>query len=303
MIYRLAVPSVVVIGVLDGVHRGHQAVLKHARGLAAGLAPSKAKTLALTFHPHPSEVLRGTAPPSLCTIERRVELLRLHGADDVIVEPFTKELAAFTPERFVRELIVGRLDAKAVVVGENFRYGIRRTGDIAQLRAAGEALGFRVESAVIAGDERGAFSSTRVREAVARGDLDEAALVLGRRHSISGIVEVGDRLGRTLGFPTANLGNVRELLPPHGVYAAFAGDRPAVVNLGVRPTVGGSALRIEAHLLDFQGDLYGSALRVHFVKRLRGEQKFSGLEELRLQIARDVDAARAALAESGGNGE
>jgi riboflavin kinase/FMN adenylyltransferase len=293
--------SVVVIGVLDGVHRGHQAVLKHARGLVSEILPSGGKTRVLTFHPHPSHVVRGSAPPSLCTIERRIELLRFHGADEVIVEPFTKELAAWSPERFVRELIVGRLHAKAVVVGENFRYGERRSGDITRLRADGDTLGFRVESAPTCGDERGPFSSTRVREAVARGDLEEAKHVLGRRHSISGIVEAGDRVGRTLGFPTANLGGVSELLPPYGVYAAFADDRPAVVNLGVRPTMGGSALRVEAHLLDFEGDLYGSAMRLHFVRRLRGEQKFSGLDELRMQIARDVDAARAALDAAEGN--
>lgn len=284
--------AAVVIGNLDGVHRGHQAVLAQARAVAdaRGLA-----TVVLTFDPHPSEVLRGRAPPRLATLERRVELLRRHGADEVIVEPFTRELASLTPERFATELLAARLGAKAVVVGDDFRFGARRAGDLAALRALGAALGFDVMAAEVARDERGPFSSTRVRAAIAGGDLDEASRLLGRRHSISGVVEAGDRRGRTIGFPTANLGGVVEVLPPHGVYAAFAGDRPAVMNLGVRPTVDGTSLRIEAHLLGWEGDLYGQPMRVHLVERIREERRFAGLGELRAQIARDADAARAIL--------
>ncbi|MBX3210484.1 MAG: bifunctional riboflavin kinase/FAD synthetase [Labilithrix sp.] len=285
--------SAVIIGNLDGVHRGHQAVLRQARALAdaRGL-----RTVVLTFDPHPSQVLRGFTPPRLATLERRVELLRRHGADDVVVEPFTLDFAALTPPRFVKELLVERLGARAVVVGENFRFGAKRAGDLDALRSFGRDLGFEVAAAEVAGDERGPFSSTRVRDAIGSGDLDEATRLLGRRHSISGVVEGGDRRGRTIGFPTANLGGVAEVLPPHGVYAVFAGDRPGVMNLGVRPTVDGANLRVEVHLFDFDGDLYGQSMRVHVVSRIRDEKKFAGLGELRAQIAVDAEAARRSLA-------
>ena len=293
--YPAPVQSAVIIGNLDGVHRGHQAVLQQARAIAdaRGLV-----TRVLTFDPHPSEVLRGSAPPRLATLERRIELLRRHGADEVVVEPFTKELAAFSPERFVKELLVARLGAKAVVVGENFRFGAKRAGDLEALRRFGAAYGFEVAAAEVAGDERGPFSSTRVRDAIARGELDEATRLLGRRHSLSGLVEGGDRRGRTIGFPTANLGGVTEVLPPYGVYAVFADDRPGVMNLGVRPTVDGKSLRVEVHLLDFDGDLYGKPMRVHLVRRIRDEKKFAGLDELKAQIAADASAARTILAEA-----
>lgn len=268
-------------------------MLRQARALAdaRGLC-----TVVLTFDPHPSQVLRGFTPPRLATLERRVELLRRHGADDVVVEPFTLDFAALTPSRFAKELLVDRLGARAVVVGENFRFGAKRAGDLEALRGFGRELGFEVAAAEVAGDERGPFSSTRVRDAIAGGDLDEATRLLGRRHSISGVVEGGDRRGRTIGFPTANLGGVPEVLPPRGVYAVFADDRPGVMNLGVRPTVDGANLRVEVHLFDFDGDLYGQSMRVHLVSRIRDEKKFSGLDELRAQIALDAEAARRSLA-------
>jgi riboflavin kinase / FMN adenylyltransferase len=290
--------SVVVIGNLDGVHRGHQAVLRQAREIAQARG---LETLVLTFNPHPNEVLRGTAPPRLATLERRVELLERHGADRVIVEPFTPELAAFTPERFARELLSEQLSARAIVVGENFRFGAQRAGDLDALRGFGQELGFDVAVTEAAGDERGPFSSTRVRDTIAAGDIAEATHLLGRRHSIFGVVEGGDRRGRTIGFPTANIGGAVEVLPPHGVYAVFASspalgaDRPGVMNIGVRPTVDGTSLRIEVHLFDFDADLYGAPMRVHLVASLRGERKFGSLDELKTQIAIDADAARAAL--------
>lgn len=284
--------SAIVIGNLDGVHRGHQAVLAQARAIADARGLS---TVVLTFDPHPNQVLRGWTPPRLTTLQRRIELLRRHGADHVIVEPFTRELASVTPERFAKELLASRLGAKAVVVGENFRFGAQRAGDLDRLRALGAELGFEVAAAEVARDERGPLSSTRVRAAISNGDLEEAEALLGRRHSLSGVVEHGDRRGRTLGFPTANVGGVVEVLPPYGVYAVFADDRPAVMNLGVRPTVDGKSLRVEVFILDFDGDLYGKPMRVHLAGRIRGEEKFAGLGELKAQIASDVDAARAIL--------
>ncbi|MFO0742787.1 MAG: bifunctional riboflavin kinase/FAD synthetase [Labilithrix sp.] len=292
-----ALKSVVVIGNLDGVHRGHQAVLRQARALAdrSGRDLARSRVLVLTFDPHPAEVLHGKVKPRLCTVARRVELLRVNGADDVVVEPFTKELAALTPEEFAKELLSARLHCTAVVVGQNFRFGAQRAGDMNTLRELGATLGFEVVASEIASDEKGPFSSTRVRDAIAAADLGEAAHVLGRPHSISGVVEHGDKRGRTIGFPTANLGQVTELLPPHGVYAVRADDRPGVMNLGVRPTVDGTQLRIEVHLFDFAGDLYDQPMRVHLVERVREERKFAGLDELKAQIAKDAALARAIL--------
>lgn len=290
-------PSVVVIGNFDGVHRGHQAVLRQARTLAdaRGL-----RCVVLTFDPHPSLVLGRGAPPQLTTLATRVELLRQHGATDVVVEPFTTELASWTPEQFVGDLLAKRLGTRAVVVGENFRFGQNRAGDFETLRTLGAVHGLEAVAAEIDGDHDGPFSSTRVRDAVASGDVERAAYVLGRPHALSGVVEHGDARGRTLGFPTANLGGVGEMLPRYGVYAARAsgagtGEHGAVMNVGVRPTVDGMALRIEAHLFDFDGDLYGKRLKIVLVARLRGEQKFAGIEELRAQIAKDAEAARKRL--------
>ncbi len=289
--------SAVVIGNFDGVHRGHQAVLAQAREVARKRGSD---VVALTFHPHPNEVLGRGIPPRLVTLARRLELLYLHGADRVVVEPFTHELASWTPERFARELLAERLGARAVVVGKNFRFGHHRAGDFAVLEELGRTFGFDAIAAEVSGDEVGRFSSTRAREAIARGDLAAAVRVLGRPHSISGTVAEGDRLGRTLGFPTANLAGVEEMLPPYGVYAARVGlpegPAKAVMNIGVRPTVGGTALRIEVHLLDVKDrDLYGATLRVELVAPLRGEQKFDGLDALKAQIEKDVVAARRAL--------
>lgn len=290
--------AVVAIGNFDGVHRGHQAVLAQAGELGRGLG---ARVVALTFHPHPTVVLGRPPPARLTTLARRVELLRAHGADEVVVEPFTLALAAVTPARFVRDLLVGGLGARAVVVGEGFRFGAKRAGDFTTLTALGAELGFQAEAATVAGDAAGPFSSTRAREAIARADVAEAERVLGRPHELSGVVAPGDRLGREIGFPTANLEGTEETLPPHGVYAvrvireATRARHDGVLNVGVRPTVGGVALRVEAHLFDFDEDLYGERLRVELVAHLRPEQRFAGVDALTEQIRADVARARALL--------
>jgi riboflavin kinase/FMN adenylyltransferase len=293
---------VLVVGNFDGVHRGHQAVLGEAvtQARARGLA-----CCVLTFDPHPGAVVGVGAPPLLATMERRAELMAALGIDRVYVRRFDVAFAAYPPERFARELVAGTLLARLVVVGENFRFGARRSGDLALLRALGESLGFEVRVHAVACDARGPFSSTRAREAIATGDLPETAHVLGRPHALSGVVGGGDRRGRTIGFPTANLEQVPELLPPDGVYAVSVtrlGDAGTslplgggVMNIGVRPTVGGGRRTVEAHVLGFDGDLYGARLRVDLVARLRGEQRFKSLDELKAQIARDVVAARTHL--------
>jgi riboflavin kinase/FMN adenylyltransferase len=218
----------------------------------------------------------------------------------VLVEPFTAELSAKTPRQFVQELLIGDLGAAVVAVGENFRFGRDREGDLATLTELGRELGFEARAYALHGDTRGAYSSSRVRNALAAGDLDDVERVLGRPHSVSGVVVEGARRGRTLGFPTANLANVVEGLPPNGVYACAVDAldaqgvaralAPAVANLGVRPTVSGG-FSIEAHLLNFTGDLYGERVRVHFLARLREERRFSGIDELKAQVERDRDQA------------
>jgi riboflavin kinase / FMN adenylyltransferase len=296
-------PGVLVIGNFDGVHLGHQAVVREAVARARSLGISAG---VLTFQPHPAAVVGAGAPPLLTTLARRAELLGALGVERMYVRRFDTAFAAWQPDRFARELVAEALRARLVVVGENFRFGAKRAGDLTLLRALGADLGFEVLVHAAASDARGPYSSTRAREAVVAGDLDEVKRVLGRPHALSGRVVHGDERGRTIGVPTANLGAVPELLPPNGVYAvtadrfseaakAFVPLARGVTNIGVRPTVGGSRLSVETFLLDFEGDLYDAELRVHLVTRLRDEKKFGSLDELKAQIARDVAAARSAF--------
>jgi riboflavin kinase/FMN adenylyltransferase len=293
-----------VVGNLDGVHRGHQALVAEAVRVAKrrSLVPAL-----LTFDPHPSAVVGTGAPPTLTTLDRKAELVADLGIARVVARTFTREFSAWPAERFVRELVKGRLHAEAVFLGDNFRFGAGRSGDPAALRALGDAMGFETHVAAMLFDAKGQLSSSRVRAALEAGDLADAELALGRRHSVSGIVIHGDHRGRTLGFPTANLGEVPELVPANGVYAVAVDEIDeegaaralalGVTNVGVRPTVGGEARRtLEVHLFDVDRDLYGVRLRVHWVARLREERKFEGLEALRAQIARDAAEAKRLVA-------
>lgn len=295
-------PAAIALGNFDGVHLGHRAILAQTVEVARrlGVAP-----VVLSFDPHPAEVVGRGRPPVLTTIERRAELALAEGVDAFDLCTFDAELASWSPERFAEELLSRAMHARAVIVGENFRFGAKRAGDFSTLRALGATLGFEAVPAVLAGDDKGPWSSTRAREAIAAGDVAEAARVLGRPHELNGVVVEGDRRGRTLGFPTANLGDVAEVPPPRGVYAVRVSlvedeERPlagGVMNLGVRPTVAGAVGETrEVHLLDWSGDLYGRTLRVRLVARLREERRFPSLDALRAQIATDVAAARAALA-------
>jgi len=294
--------SLVVIGNFDGVHLGHRAVLEassreaDARGLA---------TVALTFEPHPSAVLGRGAEPVLTTLERKIELLgRVCPGLTVVVEAFTQDLASLSPAAFAETVLARALSARVVVVGKNFRFGHGRAGDLATLEGLGQGLGFEARAQPLHGDARGPYSSSRIREALAAGDLVTAEALLGRPHSLSGTVVRGAGRGRTIGVPTANLDGVAEALPPYGVYACVV-DRldsagpsalaKAVINVGERPTVG-AGFSVEAHLFDFEGDLYGERLRLHLCTRLREERRFAGLDELRAQIARDMNDAKDALA-------
>jgi riboflavin kinase / FMN adenylyltransferase len=292
--------SLVAIGNFDGVHRGHQAVIGRAAQEARqrGLRP-----LILTFHPHPAEVLGRGGYSMLTTLERKIELVtRIDPALFVVVQPFTRELSSLSPAEFVNDFLVGLLGARVVIVGENFRFGHQRAGDLATLEALGRSAGLEARAEQLEGDGSGTFSSSRVREVLARGDLGVAEWILGRPHSVSGVVTRGAQRGRQIGFPTANLDDVLELLPPDGVYACLVdledGARAlAAANLGTRPTFDGSRRVLEAHLLDFDGTLYGKRLRLHFIERLRDERRFGGPEELRAQLAEDVAAARRRLAD------
>jgi riboflavin kinase / FMN adenylyltransferase len=298
----LGQPSLVAIGNFDGVHRGHHAVLEQAIALAreAGLVPR-----VLTFDPHPSVVLGRGALPSLTSLDRKLELLCRQSAElQVVVEPFTLELAKTEPVDFTRQLLVEALAAKVVLVGENFRFGRARAGDFALLQRLGAEQGFRAEATALECDALGPVSSTRVRAALEAADLGTVEALLGRPHALTGVVVPGQGRGRTIGVPTANLSGFVEALPPHGVYAVlvdqrreggFAALAAGVANFGVRPTLGAGP-SFEAHLFDTSLDLYGQELRVHLLGRLREERKFSGVDELRAQIARDIEAARAVTA-------
>ena len=286
--------TLVMVGNFDGVHRGHQWVLE--RGLTRARL-HQLDPIVLTFHPHPSEVLGRGTQPVLTPLVRKIDLLtRLSPDLTVVVEPFTRELAAASPRQFAAELLQQKLGARMVSVGENFRFGRGRTGDAQSLRALGEELGFEAHPEALDADERGVISSTRIRELITSGAVTAAEKLLGRPHALSGVVERGEQRAQTLGVPSANLGNVPELMPARGVYAVLVdvldGDTyhrlgPGITNVGVRPTHGAGDLRAEAHVLGFSGDLYGKSLRIHLVDRLRDERRFGSLDELRAQLARD----------------
>ncbi len=281
-----AAERAVAIGTFDGVHRGHRAVLEAAR--ATGL-----RTCVVTFSPHPRTVL-GYEVRLLTPVERRIELLGELEPDDLLVVDFTPELATKTPEEFV-DSVLRPLGAKAVLAGEDFRFGAGRRGDLALL----EGLGFEIVPVPLVEG----VSSSRIRELLAEGDIGGAAQLLGRPPELEGPVVPGDQRGGTLGFPTANLAVAPEILvPAYGIYAGAArlldtgdgAEHRTALSIGVNPHYGGVERRIEAFLLDFDGDLYGRPLRVELWERLRDERSFESEDELVEQIARDVEATRAA---------
>lgn len=290
-------PTAVVPGNHDGVHAGHRALIAAARLRADALGLD---VVAMTFDPHPLAVLAPErAPLPITTLARRTELLREAGCDDVHVARFDAAYAAQSPEHWVDQNLVEQLSARVVVVGSDFQFGAKRAGNVARLRELGTSRGFEVVEVgpVLLGER---VSSTRIRDALRTGDVATATSMLGRVHEVDGTVVTGHRRGRTIGFPTANLDCDRVLMPADGVYAVIARvlDRPSILrgvaNLGTRPTFA-AGRSVEAHLFDFDGDLYGARLRIGFVARLRGEQKFDGVDALRAQIARDADTARSLL--------
>jgi riboflavin kinase/FMN adenylyltransferase len=268
----------VAIGTFDGVHRGHRAAIETAMG--TGL-----RSAVVTFTPHPRKVL-GYDVQLISSLERRIELIEAIGPDELVVLQFTPKLASREPEEFVRE-VLEPLGTRVVAAAEDFRFGKGRRGDVALLRAQG------LEVAEVPPVE--GVSSTRIRELLRAGDVVAAARLLGRPPEVEGRVVSGDQRGGTLGYPTANLAPEPDLLvPAHGIYAGAARGHRVALSIGVNPHYGGSERRVEAFLLEFEGDLYGQQLRVELWNRLRDERAFASEQELIEQIGRDVEAARSA---------
>ena len=281
--------TVVAIGSFDGVHLGHQALLAQLRARARHY---RVPSVVYTFDPPTRVLTQGVE--YLSTLPEKLELLARYGMDECVAVPFTAEFAARPKEAFLDDL--RSLRPRALVVGEDFYFGRGRAGGVADLReVCADVLALPMHQ--LGG---GDIKSTRVRELLREGDVEGAGRLLGRRYDAQGVVVRGDQLGRTLGWPTANLRVSGGKALPMGVFAVLVlgdgGERwGGVANVGMRPTVGGQERRFEVHLFDFEGDLYGQELQVKFVSRLRGEQKFANLDELRAQIARDAAAAREAL--------
>lgn len=276
-------PRRVAIGTFDGVHRGHQAVIEGADTV-------------LTFDPHPLEILHPAAAPKLImpfAVKR--DMIEVLGVEELVVIPFDEGFASIEAEGFIEQVLVRRLTAEHVSVGENFRFGAKARGD-PQMLADHREFATRVVPLVEVDGET--VSSSRIRALVAAGEVDAARRCMAAPFMVEGTVEAGDQRGRELGFPTANLvPDDRLVIPGHGVYAAFANGLPAAVNVGVRPTFeSGRGVLIETYLIDFDEDLYGQNLRVAFVARLRGEKRFPSVEELISQMHRDVEDARRACA-------
>ena len=269
----------VAVGTFDGVHRGHRQVIDAAR--EPGLRPT-----VVTFDPHPRTVLHGRVE-LLATLQRRLELLAEAGVEDVLVLRFDERLAALPAREFAERMLRG-IGGEVVAAGETFRFGHGREGDLELL----EKLGFAVRRVPLAEN----VSSSRIRELVHAGDTEQAAMLLGRPPEVEGVVVRGDARGRALGFPTANL-EVPEglLVPPDGVYAGWSRDRRAAISIGTNPHFDGVERRVEAHLLDFDGDLYGERLVVEVWSRIREQGRFEALEELVAAIADDVERTRAAV--------
>lgn len=296
--------AVVTIGAYDGVHLGHRAVIRQVRERAAELG---ALSVVVTFDRHPASVVRPDAAPRLLTTpEQKIELLSQTGVDAVVVVPFSVEQAKETPVDFVTRVLVDCLRTKAVIVGSDFHFGHMRQGNVTLLREMGERHDFTCEPIVLIPRADGVnepVSSTAIRRALAGGEIDSATRLLGRAHEVRGVVIQGDQRGRTIGFPTANVNIPAGMcLPADGVYAGIyrrpdGSEHSCAINLGRRPTFYANQdySLLEAYLLDFAGDLYGEEAAVQFVAFLRSEKQFGGLDELKEQLVKDIESARAAV--------
>jgi riboflavin kinase/FMN adenylyltransferase len=292
--------TVITVGTFDGVHRGHRDVVER---LVARGRTLKIPSVLVTFEPHPLEIVNPAAAPMLLTTHNeKLEVLAETGLDYIAVVPFTPELASYSAEDFVELILRRRFRLRELLIGYDHGFGKQRAGNVDVLRTLGERDGFRVEVVdPVATPDGHSVSSTSIRRAVAGGDLERASAALGRLYSVSGRVVHGSQRGRTIGFPTLNLGSPpqRKLLPPEGVYAVRVqtpgGPVGGMMNLGPRPTFGDTATSLEAHLFDTTGDFYGADVRIDFVLRLRETRKFASPEQLSKQLRHDESEARNAL--------
>jgi riboflavin kinase/FMN adenylyltransferase len=287
--------SVVLIGVFDGVHKGHQLLLNRAKEIAGGR-----NIVALTFDPHPMQVLAPyRAPTLLTTLADRVELLKIHNADQVAVLKFNEKFAAMAPADFVKDVLVGQLSASTIIVGKNFTYGHKAAGNVDSLIKDGLQFNFTVDVQDLQSGEGEIISSSRIRNLVTTGKVEEARALLSRPHRLDGVVVHGEKRGREIGYPTANLGNLEgQTIPSDGVYAGWLtvgiNYWPAAISIGTNPTFAGERARqVEAYALDQEGlDLYDKSASIEFGWRLRDTLKFDGLEPLLVQMKLDCDQAR-----------
>ncbi len=295
-------PTALTIGNFDGVHRGHQAMLARLKERARALG---LRACVLTFEPHPLELFAPqTAPTRLTSLREKLELLAAHGVECVQVSRFDRAYANRSPQDFIEQVLLAGLGMRWLLIGDDFRFGARRAGDFALLQEASGKHGFGLEAMPTVAQEGVRVSSSAVRAALAKGRLAEAEALLGRPYSISGRVVHGDKLGRRIGYPTANV-QLRHNRPPlSGIFAVRTLDaqgrrRDGAASLGLRPTVDTSGLaKLEVHLFDFAGNLYGQHLRIDFLHKIRDEEKFADLDALKARIARDCDIAREFLAAS-----
>lgn len=292
--------SCLTIGNFDGVHLAHQKLLARVRERAKAL---NLVSLAVTFEPHPRRVLLAkNDPPRLTSPEVKLELIAGSGIEACLVLQFTRAFAALEPEEFVRECLVRDLGMRELIIGHDWAFGKGRRGGYETLSALGKNMGFAVERLGPVLVEDAVVSSTRIRDMLTAGDVWDARPLLGRFHKVRGeVIHGADRGGKLLGFPTANVNVSDQLLPKTGVYAVWVtkGEQTwsGVANIGMNPTFGGDHLSVEAHIFEYSGDLYGKAVDLHFVQRLRSEKKFSGVDELKARIAEDVKLAKRILVE------
>jgi len=293
---------VLTIGNFDGVHKGHLALFDKVKKIAKNI---DGQSVVMTFEPHPIKVVKpGNGPPLITPIKQKLKLISNAGIDVIICLPFTMEFASIPAEKFVNELLVKKIGVREIVVGYDYTFGQERKGNIDLLRRMGEESGFKVHIVEPIHLNNTLVSSTSIRNLVQEGNLPEAKRFLGRDYQITGIVKKGmGRGGKILGFPTANLTPVDELIPKKGVYAVkvYLSDKEydGVCNIGINPTFGGTTLSIETHVLDFSGDLLGKNFTIRFLNRLREEKTFSGKDELAKQIEMDIVKARKILGMNG----
>ncbi len=291
--------SVITLGNFDGLHLGHQELIRKVIGRAREIGAS---SIVVTFRPHPLKILApDKCPPLISIYEEKIRLFEKLGIDVLVKIPFTLDFAKMSPEDFVREILCDMLGAKEIFVGYNYRFGRGREGNIATLKNLGEKFGFsvrEVEQVSLGGE---VISSTKIRHLLKDGEVEHAAKLLGRTYAVTGIVVRGDGRGKDLGFPTANIAPKHSIVPADGVYAVrlYVRDKfyDGIANIGIRPTFGKNTLAIEVHIFEFNEDIYGEEISLYFVGRIRKEKKFASAAELIRQIRADIETARRMLAE------